>query len=198
MMSNFTSHDMKDPYYIDKDDFVHTLARYEQLITSIENTQTQATEEQLLDVLLARDSLQALIESSQDATDSQDTAQPTTGSNVLSLSVIDHRLRSLGPTIASQVKLDTFRKTLNRPSNYWWWAFEEPQETGSRFDWAWNALTAGALALAASFMYNIYSAFIVGNADVATALSTIVQVAGLAVIAGVGTHFLGRGEWLRG
>lgn len=154
--------------------FDRELKRYERAIEAIEDNQSNLTDEQVVEVLIARDDIQFII---------HDYKQGT-GGGITRLCALDDRLRSLGPTIAESVDLENLRGTLNRATDYWWWTFEPPISAWDRYDWVWNALTAGVLALAASFMVSIYSAFAAGDATVATALSTIVQAAGLAVIGG--------------
>lgn len=51
-----------------------------------------------------------------------------------------------------------------------------------RFDWLWNSLMASALALAASFMIQIFHAFSVGGLSWGETFATIVQGAGIAVV----------------
>lgn len=154
--------------------FEQDLERYERAIEGVEQNQSTLAHEKIVEVLMARDAVQKFIESTRE--------EPS--GHLLRLCDLDKRLRSLGPTIAQHVNLTELRATLNRPTDYWWWTFEAPLDAWDRYDWVWNALTAGLLALAASFMFNIYSAFAAGNATVATALSTIAQAAGLAVIGG--------------
>ena len=156
--------------------FDRALERYKVALNSVENKLANSTNELIVDVLIARDELQELIENDVRAA----------SQHITQFRALDHRLRSLGPTIAERVDLEDLRVSLNRSSDHWWWTFKPPVVISSwdRYDWVWNALTAGALALAASFMVNIYSAFAAGNATVATALSTIVQAAGLVVVGG--------------
>ncbi|MEM7538964.1 MAG: hypothetical protein AAF639_42800 [Chloroflexota bacterium] len=178
-----TTEGKKNP---DTNTFSNALMRYEQLLKITESTADPPNSTLMMEVLLARDALQTLLESNQYQTTSQDIKHPQMGQDVLSLATLDDRLRAMSLTIADNIDLVTFRGMFNHPDTYWWWAFEVETQTDAwdRFDWVWNALTAGAVALAASFMYNIYTAFATGDADVATALSTIIQVAGLAIVGG--------------
>lgn len=148
------------------------LERYERAVEVIEEKQSDFTQQEVIEVLIARDALQHLMEN-----DVQETRE-----NMTRLCALDKRLRPFGPMIAASVNLEVLRGTLNRTTNYWWWTFEPPIPPWDRYDWVWNALTAGLLALAASFMVNIYSALSTGDATIVTALSTIIQAAGLALI----------------
>ncbi len=154
--------------------FDQTLKQYKQALGKIEDKSAHLTSELIVDVLIARDAVQELIEG-----DAQ-----TASKYIVQFEALDSRLRALGPIIAENANLDDLRVTLNRSADRWWWTFKPPvvESTWDRYDWVWNALTAGVLALAASFMVNIYSAFAAGNATVATAFSTITQAAGLAIV----------------
>ena len=138
----------------------------------IDRKQPDLTDKQVIDVLIARDALQHLLESDIEGT-SEDITQ---------LQNLDDQLRSLGSMIAENADLENLQETLNRPAEYWWWSFKPPAGSWDRFDWVWNVATLVVLALAASFMYNIYSAFSTGNATITTAFSMIIQLAGLAAI----------------
>lgn len=154
------------------ENFTQERKRYERAINVIERKQPDLTDAQVLEVLMARDALQHLLEN----------GIVGTGEDIAQLHRLDDQLQYLGPMIVDNADFEKLQMTLNRPSDYWWWKFEPPANAWERFDWVWNVATIVALALAASFMYNIYSAFSTGSATVATAFSMIIQLAGLAAI----------------
>jgi len=89
--------------------------------------------------------------------------------------------------ITKSVDLDKWIKKLEPSKDAWWWFLEDEANKFSiwhKFDWFWNTATAISLAIAASFMISIYAAISMGDANFATALSTIGQLMGLAVIGG--------------
>ena len=89
--------------------------------------------------------------------------------------------------IAKSVNLEKWRAKLQPTEDAWWWFLENEANKFSlwyKFVWFWNTLTAISLAIAASFMISIYAAVSMGDANFATALSTIAQLMGLAVIGG--------------
>ena len=89
--------------------------------------------------------------------------------------------------IVKSVDLEKWRAKLEPSEDAWWWFLENEANKFSlwyKFDWFWNTLTAISLAIAASFMISIYAAVSMGDANFATALSTIAQLMGLAVIGG--------------
>ena len=100
---------------------------------------------------------------------------------------LDKILKSNRKFIIKAVDLEKWREKLKPDKSSWWWFFKEEVDKSSifyRFDWLWNVSTAVTLAISASFMINIYSAISMGDATFATALSTIAQIMGLAVIGG--------------
>ncbi len=101
------------------------------------------------------------------------------------LILLDEKLRNIGGFIASTLDMAKWRSKF-KPSEEeaWWWFFVPPMDPWRRFDWVFNAFTAGVLALSASYMINIYKAVSVGNASIAVTFSTIAQAAGLAIVGG--------------
>ncbi len=97
---------------------------------------------------------------------------------------LDQRLLQQAETIAEAAPLDAWRRSRQPLEDAWWWFFQPHPEPDAwnRFDWLWNGLTAGALALAASFMVGIYQALSVGGLSWGETFSTIAQGAGLALV----------------
>ncbi len=95
---------------------------------------------------------------------------------------LDDRLKKQGRMIAGAVNLEKWRDYFKPAETAWWWNFEPPPDPWDRFDWAWSAVTAVVLALAASFMLDIYRAVSMESASVASTFSMIAQIAGLAAI----------------
>lgn len=150
------------------------LTQYKQAIEEVETHQKKLDISQIITVLTSRDELQNWIENKKEMT----------SENIVQLSALDHQFKTFGPQIALSTDLKKLQSLLNKDTKYWWWTFKAPVDKWSQYDWVWTALTAGTLALSASFMVNIYSAIVAGNATVATALSTIAQAAGLVLLSG--------------
>lgn len=165
------------------DELDKKLDRYENALKEVEKLDNKApgARAATLDMLVARDDLYEFMHK-------QDEADKALVDKLCELDdrleTLDERLKARGPIIAVTISLDKWRERFNPPEDAWWWFFTPPVPPWDRYDWIWNALTAGVLALTASFMYNIYSAISVGNASIATTFSTIAQAAGLAIIGG--------------
>jgi tetratricopeptide (TPR) repeat protein len=97
---------------------------------------------------------------------------------------LDRRLQQQAEAIAKAVPLEAWRDSRQPAEDAWWWFFQPHvvPDTWNRFNWVWNGLTAGALALAASFMMGIYQALSVGGLSWRETFSTIAQGAGLALV----------------
>ena len=149
------------------------LERYAAAVSAIEGA-AGLSAEQALEALLARDALRAL---------SPETPEPTR--HMAALIELDQRLQRQAGAIAKAAPLETWRQSRQPDEDAWWWFFQPPEAdhgAWDRFDWVWNGLTAGALALAASFMMGIYQALSVGGLSWKETFSTILQGAGLALI----------------
>jgi hypothetical protein len=129
---------------------------------------------QVLETLLARDDLRIAL---------RDTHSENAG-HMARLIELDRRLQQQAVAIANAVPLGEWRSSRQPPEDAWWWFFQPHPEPDiwNHFDWVWNGLTAGALALAASFMMGIYQALSVGGLSWRETFSTIAQGAGLALV----------------
>ncbi len=160
---------------------VEILEHYQQLLESVERSRSQPAQSDLLSLLLARDEVEAAFNLQPDEN----------GEELLCLfdvdqrlSALDHRLKKIGELIANTISLDKWRVRLHREEGGWWWHFTPTRKVDGwdRLDWLWDALTLGSLALGASFMVSIISALSVGSLTVASTLSTIAQIGGLAIV----------------
>ncbi|ETW98820.1 MAG: hypothetical protein ETSY2_42160, partial [Candidatus Entotheonella gemina] len=155
-------------------EYESALDHYTFVLRNFSSVMPMPTEEQALSVLLARDALREI---------PPETA-PGATAYAARLIELDERLKQHGETIAAAANLDAWRSSVQPPAEFWWWHFEPAptKHAWDRLDWIWNGLTAGALALAASFIVGIYQAFSVGGLSWGETFSTITQGAGLALI----------------
>ncbi|MCP4351646.1 MAG: tetratricopeptide repeat protein [Desulfobacterales bacterium] len=135
-------------------------------------------DQQIIGVLTARDAVQAALDNQSEADVSDIKLLSSMYDDLESL---DKRLNEKGTMIASTVRLNEWANRLKIPGDTWWWSFLRPMD---RLDWIWNAVTVVSIALATSFVINIYSALSVGSASIATTFTMIMQAAGLAAIGG--------------
>lgn len=157
------------------------LDQYKTAVEELENLQKGSPDAKarILEALVSRDRL----ESEMDAQKGVDQAWIQDLFAIDSqVEELDKRLEKNGPMIASVVNLEKWRGYFKPSDNAWWWNFEPPPESWDRFDWVWSAVTLVVLALAASFMLDIYRAVSMESASVASTFSMIAQLAGLAAI----------------
>jgi tetratricopeptide (TPR) repeat protein len=137
--------------------------------------------EPILDVLLARDNLQAQLEVS-----------PNLASHQLShIAKLDNRLHHLANAIANREGIAQCRQSRQPPQSAWWWYLESspspppPQPWWAKYDWVWNAGTVACLVVSTTFLTQTVKAFSAAQGfDFLGALSTIGQGAGLVLVAG--------------
>jgi len=156
--------------------------RYEEALCVVEKNKTRSDKRQILALLVARDELEKLFTLKNKPDERIFTKLFEIDQHVVNL---DYRLRRLGDVIVSTISLEKWRQRFElNDANRWWWQFEGQRKVSKwdRLDWMWDAMTLGALALAASFMVSIISALSVGGLTVASTLSTIAQVGGLALV----------------
>jgi len=106
--------------------------------------------EAILQVLLARDALQIILE----------TKDGKSVNLLLKLQFLDEQLKKLKEAIAQGISLPLWRDTLYPSSNNWWWFFEvakTPQKikVWERVDWVFNLLTILCLTGFVSFVSQV-------------------------------------------
>ncbi|MFQ3627970.1 MAG: tetratricopeptide repeat protein [Cyanobacteriota bacterium] len=130
------------------------LQRYEFALQSLEALAEQPNEAVILQVLTARDEVQATLDTAP--------ADPAIRAEIYRL---DQRLRQQSGAIARHLDLATWRDSLNPPASAWWWNFSKPLDPRDRLDWLWDALTVTTLAASFSLVMDISSKFLTGGTD---------------------------------
>ncbi|GAB4160777.1 MAG: hypothetical protein Fur0046_39740 [Cyanobacteria bacterium J069] len=130
------------------------LQRYDAALTALEAQADKPSEAVILQVLTARDALQAALDKAP--------ADPTIRVQIYRL---DQRLRSQSEAIARHLNLATWRESLNPPASAWWWNFPQPLDPRDRLDWLWDALTITTLAASLSLVVDISGKFLTGGPD---------------------------------
>jgi len=151
-------------YHLATSKFTQALKRYSLAINTYESS-SSPTMEQALDLLLARDGIELVLNDK-----TQDTP-PT----VLILLDLDVRLRKLAPHLASQVPLSSWRASLHPTPEAWWWFSEPSPHSHDHLDWLWTSLAAICFALALSQIADIAPRFLIGGPDSWGALAVISQ-----------------------
>ncbi|WLE95735.1 MAG: tetratricopeptide repeat protein [Candidatus Electrothrix communis] len=149
------------------------LTRYSDVL---EKMGPDSTEQEILDALAVRDALQTTL------ADKEGTKH--FGTLLSEANALDQRLRGLGDLIAAKLDLPSLRIGRRPDKEAWWWQFEPAKIVSrwDRFDWLWNSIMAGALALTASFMMQIFQALSVGGLSWGETFATIAQGGGLALV----------------
>jgi tetratricopeptide (TPR) repeat protein len=158
-----------------KTELERSLELYQEALEAIESAAPNISEEQALNVLLARDTIEELLPDKSQLSETE----------VIALIQLDERLHNQGKAIARSVKLAKLRQPLNPDEDSaWWWFFTSTKQIDpwDRLDWVWNLVTAGALALGGSYMFITLQAFAVGGLGVTEAFSTIAQASGIALL----------------
>lgn len=158
-----------------------TLEHYRLMLERVEKRRSHINKDEALELLLARDEVEAVFNVRRDS-DSNDLLCLFDVDE--QLDALDYRLKKIGESLANSISLDKWRLRLQCDERAWWWQFEPTRKVDAwdRIDWLWDALTLGTLALGASFMVSIISALSVGSLTVASTLSTIAQIGGLAIV----------------
>jgi tetratricopeptide (TPR) repeat protein len=141
------------------------IGQFSEKLAIIEKSGLHSTQEHILQVLLARDAVQADLEAHRDIL-------PHKAYLMLQL---DNRLRKQASLITRLVNLDIWRATFRPPAVSWWWSFESVIDRPDRFGWIWSSLTALLLTLAVSLFVDTSSRLLKGNPDTVGTFAVISQ-----------------------
>ena len=168
---------MNPPDHHNASQLALAIAQYADALSALEQAFPSPTLEQIIDVLVARDAVEAIKQNAED----------TTGKTLAQLILLDQRLRSQSNVLTQQAQLADCRQSLQPPESAWWWWLDPPPAQmpwWSRFDWCWNLLTVGCLVITGTFITNTAQAFSTSGFDLIGTFSTITQGAGLVLVAG--------------
>lgn len=162
-------------------DLEQAIEHYAKALHAIEPYTGQPPVEVLLDLLTARDRVQAAL-----------SATPTPTQRLLvRLIQLDNQLRELTRVICHGDLLAQCCQSLRPPESSWWWYLDSDsasplatQPRWMRFNWMWNLGTVVCLVFSTAFISQTAKAFSTKGFDFLGTLSTVGQGAGLAVVAG--------------
>ena len=143
------------------------LEHYKARLTVLEGAAPRLSEEQILDVLTARDAVQAALG---DKT-------PDPAQSLMAVIQLDHRLKRQAAPIAQAIKLAQWRASLNPKEGAWWWSFEATRrpQWWDRFDWLWSGATIVLLTIALGLVVDISPRFLSGGPDTRAIFAVIIQ-----------------------
>lgn len=152
--------------------------RYEKAIAAIEMAGKDLSVELVLDVLTARNAVQAALE---------DKSQPNPGRLIRAVKELDARLKKQTNYINKVIKLADWQPILNPPQKEWWWLLDPitPKPWRDRFDWLWRAFSLVLLTASLAFIGDISTRVLSGGPDLAGVFGVIVPTV-LALLAGQG------------
>ena len=153
--------------------------RYEKAIAAIEMADKDLAVELVLDVLTARNAVQAALE---------DKSQPNPGRLIRAVKELDARLKTQTSYINQVTKLAEWQAILNPPQKEWWWLLDPitPKPWRDRFDWLWRFFSLILLTASLAFVADISTRVLSGGPDLAGVFGVIVPNV-LTLLAGQGT-----------
>ncbi|MCL1463903.1 hypothetical protein [Argonema galeatum] len=125
------------------------MERYTKALSAIETANPKPSQQEILEVLVARDTVSATL--SQNQNHSSET--------LVTLINLDTRLRQQADPMAAIGKLEEWRSSLYPPETAWWWFFQRHHKHLSvweKYDWLWDTITVGCLLLTSSFMSSLF------------------------------------------
>jgi tetratricopeptide (TPR) repeat protein len=164
-----------------------SLERYKvalDLLENFEELEQVFLAEQVLEVLLARQSVQLALED----------AKSVSAKTLLSLEAQDNRLKSRRSMILNFKKLSKWRELVNPPKTSWWWYFEppallpfleKPHPLLNQLDWLWKLITLIAVAVSVTFILSTLQRVLAGGLDNTGIFAVMVQT--ILVLAGGST-----------
>jgi len=152
--------------------------RYEKAIAAIEMADKDLSVELVLDVLTARNAVQAALE---------DKSQPNPGRLIRAVKELDARLKTQTSYINQVTKLAEWQAILNPPQKEWWWLLDPitPKPWRDRFDWLWRAFSLLLLTASLAFVADISTRFLTGRPDIWGVFGVIAPTV-LTLLAGQG------------
>ena len=151
----------------------HLLARYDNLLTALEQSAPNTTANQVEELLKTRDALRKSL------------ASQAAGTLVIVME-LDERLKKQREVIAGTVKLPDCRERLNPSPEAWWWFFDtEMPPRFRRFNWLLGWLTSVPLIISMVFLVDIGLRFLTDRFDLITVLPVFLDAV-LAALIGKG------------
>lgn len=121
--------------------------------------------QQVLDVLMARDEVQAAL-TAKTQIDQE---------SMMSVIELDERLKKQAQLITKLLELSNWRAILHPPAEAWWWFLESPPHKWDKMDWMWSAGNITFLTASLSLVVDISSRFLTGVPDTLGAFTITTQ-----------------------
>lgn len=135
----------------------------------------------VLEVLIARDRVQAAIENIKTSPE----LPPPSGESLAKLSQLDETLRKQAEAIAPFTQSADWRASFSPKEAYWWWFLKAPTTPWSdRLDWLWSAVSVSFLTVSLGLMGDIAPRFLTGGPDSFGAFTVSAQSVLTLLVAG--------------
>lgn len=152
------------------------IQQYDAALKLLSNQPTQA--QIVLDVLTARDRVQAVLEA---FSTSADCLPPV--ESLKKISILDTRLKEQASAIAP-LSAD-WRTSFNPDQKAWWWFLEAPKNSWSdRLDWVWSTISVTCLTISLGLIGDIAPRFLTGGPDSFGAITVSAQSVLTLIVAG--------------
>ena len=152
--------------------------RYEKALTALETAAEDLSIEHILDVLIARDTVQVAM---------SDKTQHHSSRLIKAVKELDLRLKQQAKYINRVARVGEWQAIFNPPEKEWWWLLDPitPKPWRDRFDWLWRFFSLVFLTASFSLLIDISQKFLSAGADTAGVFAIIIPSV-LTLLAGGG------------
>ncbi len=142
----------------------HTIELYATNLTALDEAGADASCEQILKVLVARDAVRTALNAEE---------KEVIKECLMTLFELDSRLKKQEEVITQGVNLADWRTSLNPPPDAWWWYFPPPIHQWDRYDWLWSTLAITCTTASFSLLADIAPRFWAGGPSTVGAFAVI-------------------------
>ena len=157
------------------------IQQYNTALTELENLVQSPSPAQVLEVLIARDRVNSVLEMLATSVNSP----PLSAQSLEEISKIDTRLKAKAQAIALFTESTSFRASFHPKEQAWWWFLEVPKTAWSdRFDWLCSGVSATCLTVSLGLIGDISPRFLTGVPDAFGAFAVSTQSILTLLVAG--------------
>lgn len=157
------------------------IQQYNTALTELENLVQSPSPAQVLEVLIARDRVNSVLEMLATSVNSP----PLSAQSLEEISKIDTRLKANAQAIALFTESTSFRASFHPKEQAWWWFLEDPKTPWSdRFDWLCSGVSVTCLTVSLGLIGDISPRFLTGVPDAFGAVTVSTQSILTLLVAG--------------
>lgn len=141
--------------------------RYYTAIAALESAGKKLSSEQILEILLTRDAVQAEI---------TDKTRPNPGHLIRKVNELDKRLKQHAESINWSGPLTDLQSIFNPPKKDWWWLLDPitPKPWRDQYDWLWRFLSLAFLTASLSLTLEASTRFLSSGPDTVGVFAVII------------------------